>query len=142
MKILSSIKTALGSVIHVVEAPFSEAENLGSLFATAEKDGPALKAAGLQLVALVEAVGADGAADVAGSGLNVASDIKTFQDVAAVYSFVKGTVVPLLKQVYGDVKADFTTQDSPTTTTNATTAADAAKDAVQTGPGLHNSVPA
>lgn len=137
MKILSSITTALGSVIHVVEAPFSEADKLGELFATVEKDVPEVKTAALQLVSLVEGVGADVATDLSEKGLNIPSDVKTFNDAAAVYSYVVTTLVPLFKQVYNDVKADL-----PGSTPAIAGAAAPEATAAQTGPGLHTIVPA
>ena len=152
MKLLTSIGTALGGVIHFVEEPIEEAGKLGKLLATAEKDEPEIRAAALQIVALVEPVAADATADVSGAGLNLASDMKTFQDAAALYAYVKTTFVPLVKSVYGDFKADLanaapginlppTLQTSQVGAEGAGTAPSTAAVA-QKGPGLAKSVAA
>jgi hypothetical protein len=145
MKLLTSIGNALGGVIHLVEEPFEDAGKLEKLLATAEKDEPEVKAAVLKLVSLVEPVGADATTDVSAGGLNVASDLKTFNDAAAVYTYVKTTLVPLAKQVYGDFKSDLSSSagaaPAPAGAEGAGSAPATAAAAIK-GPGLDKVVAA
>ena len=143
MGLLAILKTAGGGTLHVVEAPFEFGARIEQLISTGLKDEPEIKAAVLQLVALGEQIGLDGAADVAASGLNVQNDIKTFTDIGALYSYVKNTFIPLVKKVYGEVKVDLATQ-AATTAVAAVTAVtgDTGSTEAEVGPGLHNTVAA
>jgi len=130
------LKDAGGAVLHAVEAPFKEGETIAQLLQTAVKDTPEIKGVVMQTVALAEAVGTAGATAAAGDGINVAADVATFNAIAALYAYVKGTLVPVAKQIWGDVEADL----HPAVATS--TPAGAVALPASTGPGLHNVVPA
>jgi hypothetical protein len=90
------------AVIHPIEF-CAKAE---AVLASAIKDSPEVKASILNLVKQAAGVIADVATDVADKGIDLQADTKTLTDAEAFFSYFKSTFIPLVEQVYADVKAD------------------------------------
>jgi phage-related minor tail protein len=104
-----SVKTFLGKVFgdveKVVEAPVSAAEKLITVINEVKTDVPELKAALAGLFAKLEAVGKDAAEDTSVAGV-MANGIQTVKDAVAAVSYFNSVVLPLVEQIYGQVKTD------------------------------------
>jgi hypothetical protein len=139
-------------VLHVIEAPFKYAGKVESVLKTAINDQPELKAGIIKLVALGETAVGDGGVVIGERGLVIPQDMKTFSDLEAFFSFLKGDFFPLVEKVYGEFEADLNKPSPAIVTTNVTTKvsvptakvealADTSEPLVdhtpQAGPGLH-----
>jgi hypothetical protein len=131
---MNIFKKFFGAVEVVIESPVKAVEKIATIFEEVKTDEPELRAALVGLVGKAEAVGGDIAIDTTADGLNVTADIATLQAAGEMISYFRTTVLPLIEQIYGQVKADLSPAGSPVATV---TAAPAVSTVAQNGPGLH-----
>ena len=76
------------------------------LLNTAIHDQPRVKEAVIDLIKQAGVVTGDVTIDVTDKGINLVADLKTLQDIVAFFDYFKATWVPLIEQLYGEVKTD------------------------------------
>ena len=86
MSVLTIIKKIGDKIISVVEWPFVHATMVEKLLSNGCADAPATKAAIVGLVEQFEVIGPDTVADIAAKGFDLAADVKTVNDVKALFS--------------------------------------------------------
>ncbi len=99
-------ETVVKDVVSVVEFPFKRTAEFVSVINTAIKHEAPVKAAVIELVKQAEGLLADGAEDVSAKGLNLSEDLKTWQDLQAFITYLKGTFFPLVASIYTEVAAE------------------------------------
>jgi hypothetical protein len=107
----SGFASFLKKLLHVVEAPFTNAKKLEQVFEAVDKgivEAPQAKTLVVGLVQQFETISPDAIAAIAGEGVNVPADEKTLADVAALFSYFKNTFVPGLEAIYKSVKSELT----------------------------------
>jgi hypothetical protein len=93
---------------HYIADALTWTEKATAVLETAITDQPELKTTLTTLVTKVEAIGADLVVDATGKGVNLVSDAKTIADVTAFLTWAKGTLVPTIEAIYGQITADVT----------------------------------
>jgi hypothetical protein len=73
---------------------------------TAIKDQPEVKAVLTSLVQQGESIAVSVTTDVAGKGLNLAADAATLALVESFFVYFKSTVIPMIENIYGEIKVD------------------------------------
>ena len=134
---MNILQKVLADVENVVKEPIAIATKVKTIFEQVTEDTPQLRTVFIGLVSKLEAVGGDITAVVNADGVNISGDVQTFQDAAAAISYFRATVLPVVEQVYGQIKTDFAAPAAAAAPAPAASAAVA-----QTGPGLHNIIPA
>lgn len=125
----------VADVENVAKEPIAIATKVKTIFEQVTADTPQLRTVFVGLVGKLEAVSGEITADVSAGGVNISGDVKTFQDAAAAISYFRTTVLPVVEQVFGQIKSDLNPAPAaPAPVANAAVA--------QTGPGLHTIVPA
>jgi hypothetical protein len=76
------------------------------LLDTAIQDQPKVKEAVIDLIKQAGVVTGDVTIDVTDKGVNLVADLQTLKDIVAFFNYFKSTWVPLIEQLYGEVKAD------------------------------------
>lgn len=152
MSLLSVLKKIGATLVW----PFTHAQMLAHLFDRISRDVqeadtvlPEVKTLTVGLVEQFEAVGADTISAVAAKGLDFEADAKEVEAIKSLFSYFETKFAPAVKQIFTDLKmADAGTSEDPTATDPAsspaasTEATQPAPAAAQSGPGLHNVVPA
>lgn len=77
-----------------------------AVIASAIKEQPEVKTAVLDLVKQATTVIGDLATDAADKGINLTSDAKTLADAESFFAYFKSTFIPLVEQLYGEIKSD------------------------------------
>jgi hypothetical protein len=112
-------------------------EKIATIFDQLKTDAPELRAALVGLVGYAEAVGGDIAVDSSADGLNVTADLATLKAAADLITYFRTTVLPIVEQVYGQVKTDTATTVAASPAPAAPPVPAALIAAAQPGPGLH-----
>lgn len=101
-----AVKTAAVDITTGVVDVFEFLPKAERVFASAIKDQPEVKSAILQLVQRAETVVADTGTAAADQGVNLAADAKTLADAEAFFAWFRNTFIPLVEQIYSEVKQD------------------------------------
>jgi flagellar hook assembly protein FlgD len=103
------VKVAAEDVVKGVADAIEFLPKAEKVIATAIKDDPQVKTAVLELVKQAEAVIGDTASAAADKGINLADDAKALADAEAFFTWFKTSFVPLVEQIYAEVKTDLAT---------------------------------
>jgi hypothetical protein len=149
MSVLTIIKKIGDKIISVVEWPFVHATMVEKLLSNGCADAPATKAAIVGLVEQFEVIGPDTVADIAAKGFDLAADVKTVNDVKALFAYFSNNFLPVVRKDFADFEQD-TTQvtieaavdpvphlGAVSVLSAAVTVLSVAADVPQSGPGLH-----
>jgi hypothetical protein len=105
-KIGHDIKVAAVDTAHAVVKVVEFLPKAEQVIATAIKDQPQIKTAVLSLVSQATNIVGDVATDAADKGINLTADAATLAAAEAFFAYFKATFVPLVEQVYGEIKTD------------------------------------
>lgn len=152
MNFLGVIKEVGVKIADVAAWPFKHAAKLAHILHVTdseihavEQQAPATKEALVTLVGKIEAMGPDALAAIAAKGFDIPDDLKLAADLKGLFSFVKDTVFPTIQSDYQAIKGAATsaTETAATDPAPSQAASQPATSAeAQSGPGLHNVVPA
>lgn len=105
-KIALVAETVGKDIVKGVEYPIEFLVKAEAVIASAIKDQPEVKTAILGLVTQAQTVIADSAGVLANKGVDFSADSKTLADAEAFFEYFKNTFIPMVEQIYAEVKAD------------------------------------
>jgi hypothetical protein len=82
-------------------------EKLGVIFTQLQADSPELRTALTGLVSKLEAVGGDATLEIASDGSNLPEYFALANDSVAAVKYFRASVLPVIEQVYAQLKGDF-----------------------------------
>jgi len=100
------IKVAAIDTEHAVVAAVQFLPKAAAVIASAITDQPEVKSAVLGLVQRAETVVGDVTGAAVDKGINLAEDAKALADAEVFFTWFKSSFVPVIEQVYAEVKTD------------------------------------
>lgn len=100
------LRIAAVDVAKGVEYPIEFLVKTEAVIASAIKDQPEIKSAVLNMIQQAQVVIADTVGAVADKGIDLTADAKALADAEAFFEYFKNTFIPLVEQIYSEVKAD------------------------------------
>lgn len=109
MSVLTVIKKIGEKVLSIVEYPFKKADQIEAILTTVDNKFPNTKAAVVETVQLLEALGEDTLSALAEKGMDIPDDLKVSADIQAFFTYVKANLFPVIDADYEALQTDLGT---------------------------------